>query len=142
MSAQEVIATKLKILSEYYRQLKLYDKITLDEYKNDWKIQRIIERTLHLAIERCLDISNHIITSENFREPVDYKDIFVILGEENIINKELSSNLARMAQFRNIIVHDYIKIDPEIVVGILKNKLIDFEKFAKNIRKYMSNFHP
>lgn len=137
MSAQEVIASKLKILSEYYRQLRFYDKISLEEYRGDWKIQRIVERTLHLAAECSLDIANHIISNEGFREPVDNRDIFTILGEEKILNKDLSVSLGKMAQFRNIIVHDYAKIDQEIVVDILKNKIIDFEKFAKNMESYL-----
>lgn len=137
MSAQEVIVSKLKILSEYYRQLRFYDNISLEEYKDDWKIQRIVERTLHLAIECCLDIANHIISGGNFRIPTDNRDIFTILGEEKIIDNELSLSLGRMAQFRNIVVHDYTKIDPEIVINILKTKIIDFEKFAKNMESYL-----
>ncbi|MFH1491705.1 MAG: HepT-like ribonuclease domain-containing protein [Pseudomonadota bacterium] len=41
------------------------------------------------------------------------------------------------AKFRNIIVHDYARIDPEIVVRILKNDLVDFKGFAKDILAYM-----
>jgi len=41
--------------------------------------------------------------------------------------------MVKMAKFRNIIVHDYARIDPEIVVGILKNNLNDFKGFAKDI---------
>lgn len=137
MSAQEVIASKLKILSEYYRQLRFYDNLSLDDYKDDWKIQRIVERTLHLAIECCLDIANHIISTEGYREPLDNRDIFAVLGEEKILDKDLSEDLGRMAQFRNIVVHDYMKIDPQIVLDILKTKIIDFETFAKSAEKYL-----
>ena len=42
-----------------------------------------------------------------------------------------------MSKFRNIVVHDYARIDPEIVIGILKKNLGDFKQFAKEILKYM-----
>jgi uncharacterized protein YutE (UPF0331/DUF86 family) len=34
-----------------------------------------------------------------------------------------------MAKFRNVIVHDYARVDPEIVVGILHERLGDFAAF-------------
>lgn len=45
--------------------------------------------------------------------------------------------MTKMAKFRNIIVHDYARIDPEIVVGILHRKVDDFRKFSKEILQFM-----
>ncbi len=42
-----------------------------------------------------------------------------------------------MAKFRNIIVHDYEKIDAEIVLGILHKNLNDFEGFKTAIINYL-----
>jgi uncharacterized protein YutE (UPF0331/DUF86 family) len=39
--------------------------------------------------------------------------------------------MEKMSKFRNIIVHNYEKVDAEIVVGILKKNLSDFEAFRK-----------
>ena len=38
-----------------------------------------------------------------------------------------------MASFRNILVHDYIKLDREIVFAVIKNNLDDFRTFARII---------
>lgn len=42
-------------------------------------------------------------------------------------------NLINMAKFRNILVHDYVPIDHEIVYSVLKNNLDDFDRFSKLI---------
>ena len=55
-----------------------------------------------MAIEACLDIANHIVSYEGFREPADNKDTFQVLCEQKIINEELTVNLKKMAQFRNV----------------------------------------
>jgi uncharacterized protein YutE (UPF0331/DUF86 family) len=39
-----------------------------------------------------------------------------------------------MAQFHNVIVHDYTRIDPEILYGILQKNLTDLHLFAGAIR--------
>lgn len=44
-----------------------------------------------------------------------------------------------MSSFRNRIVHDYLDIDPEIVFGILKDHLKDFESYISEILKWIES---
>lgn len=80
-----------------------------------------------------MDIGSHVIAEQGFREPEDNKDIFVILNEEGLVPDNFLENLINMAKFRNILVHDYMRIDPEIVYTVLKNNLGDFDRFSKLI---------
>ena len=64
---------------------------------------------MQVAIEVCLDLASHIISYEGFREPLDNKDCFQVLQENDLISAELVDRLKRMAQFRNVVVHDYIR---------------------------------
>lgn len=68
-----------------------------------------------------------------FREPQNNKDAFRVLEEQGIVNPPLSGHLQKMTQFRNIIVHDYLRIEPEIVFGIIQNNLADIHEFARVI---------
>ena len=67
--------------------------------------------------------------------PNDKKDIFRVLQENNILLNEQLPNLYKMAQFRNILVHDYAKIDPSIVYSVLQKNLPDFREFIQNINQ-------
>ena len=133
MPDQEVIESKLRFLREYLEDLKEYETVSLLDYKTSKKDQRFVERTLHLACENCLDIAAHITSHSGFREPKDNKDLFVILYENGIIGDASREAMVKMAKFRNIVVHDYARIDPEIVIGILKKNMVDFKRFAKEI---------
>jgi len=55
-----------------------------------------------------------------------------------IISEKLADNLMGVANFRNILVHDYEKIDREIVYEKLRNNLDDFENFKKEIVGYVN----
>lgn len=44
--------------------------ITWEIYKTDKRSRRFVERTLHVLIEACIDVAQHIIADENLREPV------------------------------------------------------------------------
>jgi len=79
-----LILKKLSKLEEYYKQIEEFKGITLNEYSNDWKIQRIVERTLQIMIETCVDIANHIIADNKLRIPESYADTFKVLHENTI----------------------------------------------------------
>ena len=121
MADETLILRKLAELDKYNSQVKEYEQITVVQYLDDWKIQRIVERTLQMMIETCLDIASHIIADKELRVPMSYSDTFKVLHEEKIVSNELFSALDKMAKFRNVVVHHYEKIDAEIVVSILKS---------------------
>ena len=137
MVDKNVVLRKLSELDIYLAQLKEFSNITLQQYKADWKTQRIIERTLQMIIETCVDIANHVISDSNMRPPKTYADTFKVLSENDIIVTKLFTSLEKMAKFRNIVVHQYEEVDAEIVITILKQHLGDFEKFKKTILAYM-----
>lgn len=126
---------KLADLETYINQMQEYSTITVKEYSKDWKIQRIVERTLQMMIELFVDITNHIIADKKYRVPTSYGDTFQVLEEEGLISNEQCNNMKKMAQFRNIIVHHYDKVDETIVVNILKQNLKDFFEYRDSIIK-------
>jgi len=132
-----VVLRKLSELGTYYGQIKEFSDITIDNYKNDWKTQRIVERTLQIMIETCTDIASHIISDRGMRPPTTYADTFRVLLENDIINSEMFGKMEKMAKFRNVVVHQYEKVDAEIVIVILKRQLKDFDRFKDVILTYM-----
>jgi uncharacterized protein YutE (UPF0331/DUF86 family) len=129
---------KIAQLDLYLGQVREFSKISLGAYRKDWKTQRIVERTLQILIELCIDIAHHIISDEGMRLPEGYADTFGVLMENRLIDKKLFSVLTKMAKFRNVVVHQYEKIDPAIVVSILHRNLEDFERFKRAVLKYLS----
>ncbi|TET69657.1 MAG: DUF86 domain-containing protein, partial [Candidatus Aminicenantes bacterium] len=60
-----------------------------------------------------------------------------VLHEENILEKELFETMDKMAKFRNIVVHNYDKVDTSIVVIILTKHLDDFLTYKNAIIKIL-----
>jgi uncharacterized protein YutE (UPF0331/DUF86 family) len=72
------------------------------------------------------------------RLPTGYADTFEVLKEAKVISKRLGETMETMAKFKNVVVHQYEKIDPAIVVSILRKNLVDFGKYQKAIINYLS----
>lgn len=128
-----IILRKLAEMEGYLGQIKEFSHITPQDYAKDWKTQRIVERTLQIMIEICVDIANHIIADRKYRVPLSYADTFKVLHEEGVINAELSGNMERMAKFRDILVHHYNKLDESTVVALLRGQLEDFIRYKDSI---------
>ncbi len=137
MVGDDVIAARLKLLAEYTNDLAEMRDVTLEEYRDNKLIRRAIERTLQMAIEACLDVGHRLITTHGFRAPADSADVFVVLGEEGAISPDLASHLVKMARFRNLLVHEYSRLDDSLVYGIFTRQTTDFEAFVRGVVLYL-----
>jgi len=134
-----LIYRKVSELELYLKQMQEFSALSADGYRNDWKIQRIVERTLQMMIETCADVASHLVSDRGMRTPSSYADTFEVLSENNIISEELCVIMEKMAKFRNVVVHQYEQVDADIVVLILTKHLQDFERYRDAVLEYLKS---
>lgn len=115
------------------------DAASVEAYLGNPRIKRAVERSLQVAVKICLDIGRRIIALEGLRYPADNQDIFRVLVEAHIIPDRMLPTLLNMARFRNLLVHEYARIDDAQVYAILQQRLSDFDAFADSVRQYMQS---
>lgn len=91
--------------------------------------QEIVILNLQRAIQSAIDLAAHVVAEEGWGVPTELRENFDILADNEILDSELKQNLRKMVGFRNIAVHEYRKIDEEILKSILLNNLKDLEDF-------------
>jgi len=128
---KDLVAARLEKLRGYLKTLTAIRKFDLEGFKKDVFIHAAAERYLHLSIECLLDIGSHIIADRAYRKPDTYAEIFEVLAEEGVIPASLLKELEGMAAFRNILVHDYFRLDLDQVHGIIRERLKTLEKLAR-----------
>lgn len=131
----EIVASRLSRLQEYLGYLQKLRRYPYRQFSRDPFIRGSAERYLQLAIECCLDLGNHLISDRGLRKAQDYAEVFGILGEAKFIPAAFAKRIAPMAGFRNILVHDYLRVDPKRVYEFLQERLGDFERFSRAIAK-------
>lgn len=134
---KKLINLRIDVIERNLAEIK---DITNEGYSNlisNYRNELASKQALLESIEACIDISNHIITVQGMRRPVDYKDIFLILGENDILDKNLSRKMQEMAKFRNVLVHRYINIENERLFKLMESETHDFREFIRQILSYM-----
>lgn len=90
------------------------------------------------AIETCVDIAQHICSSEGWGPPADNGDTMEILRKHGALDPALATAMRKAVGFRNVLVHDYLDVDDGIVHARL-NDLSDLRTFARQIAGYLTS---
>ena len=136
MTDISVIENKISHLQKYLKILKRYQKkYTQQQIEKDVDIRGMVERYLYLTCQSAIDLADVVIAFKGFRKPTTLSESFYILNEEEIISDNLTEKMVKMTGFRNVIAHDYIKINYDIVYDVLQNRLKDFEDLIKQIKQ-------
>ncbi len=137
MVNDEIILRKTQKLKEYTNELRQAKDITWEKYQKDIRDRAFVERYIHIAIQTVFDIANHIISYEEWKEPDTYRETFSILASHGVLPDEKVTDYQNMASFRNMLVHHYESVENEVVFGIFKNRLGDFDLFRRFILEYL-----
>ncbi|MCP2239502.1 DUF86 domain-containing protein [Thermoanaerobacterium thermosaccharolyticum] len=137
-SILETINNKIK---ELQKNLILLKSVAQDVNEENIKVDMIkywgIERGIQISIECVIDISNIIISALGIEKPDTYKESILALSKVGVLPQTFARNVSNMVSFRNILVHDYMKVEEKIIVDILKNHLDDFVKYIDYINKWI-----
>lgn len=129
MSEKDVIYSKINIVKNC---LMAIEKAKMNE-KDPMFLQNLYELNLQRAVQACIDMANVVLAKEGLGLPNSYRQSFELLAKFGVIESQISQIMIKMVGFRNISVHDYDEIKPEIVEAIVANHLKDFESYYTKI---------
>lgn len=135
---EELMNLRIDVIERNLTEINEITSEGYDSFKASYRDELAAKQALLESIEACIDISNYIIATQGFRRPTDYKDIFLVMGEQGILDKTLSGKLQEMAKFRNVLVHRYINIETERIFNLMENEIDDFKEFIKQILDYLN----
>ncbi len=128
-------------IEEIDRRLKFLSKtakVDRVRFLTDHFIFTSAERDLQITIQACIDIANHLVAKINLEKPQkDNKEVFPILAKHKIISSSLAKKLVKMAGQRNILVHEYLQVEKEVIYETINNSLGDVVEFVKFIQKFI-----
>ncbi|WOV85935.1 DUF86 domain-containing protein [Sporosarcina jeotgali] len=103
------------------------------ENLTDYTKQDSIILNIQRACEASIDLAMHVVSERKLGVPKASREAFRFLQEANLIEEDLASSLMNMVGFRNIAVHDYQKLDLDILEAILEKHIENFRSFSKII---------
>ena len=123
MTDTSLIRKKLSELENNIQTLERLRSYSLPDLQNDREKAWSVEHGLQLSIQIIIDTGNHILAAKGEQEVEEYVDIIDKLGERAIVPSEFAQAIRGMAGFRNILIHEYEKIDKKNVYSFLQENI-------------------
>ena len=133
----EVVRSKLLDIEEAVSRLRSWLPITTERLEQDGMLRWAVEHGLHIAAEAVFAAGNHILAGD-FQEAADeYREIPPRLVARGVLTSSTAKRLESLAGFRNVLVHDYAKVDVRRVHAGLA-RLEDFEAFVADVETWLA----
>ena len=138
MKINGVVQRKLALLD--HRVLRLQQELVnvpRQKFVDDWCLRSMTERELQVSIEIVIDIAERIIAIMNAGPTATAGDAIRRLVDLHVIKSD--DPYVDMVRFRNMIVHQYEEIDPDILYVLATKKLADFRRFRDEVDLFVAS---
>ena len=131
------IEEKLNKLRECIDVLENFKSVPQKEFLKNKEKSGAAMHYLVIGIEVIVDIGQHILSEVFQTRGASYEEVISKLGEVKAVPEEFAKENEGMARFRNLLIHDYIKIDQNKVYQNLQKAPDIFRKFAKYYLEFL-----
>lgn len=127
------INRRVSDIEENLRILRRYSERPEQEFLANQEALGAAKYAFVVAIEAAVSIAAHLCAKLLSRSPASQRDSFEMLGEAGILPADLAGELAKMASFRNLLVHGYAEVNNVTMLAIMRERLGDLERFVRRV---------
>ncbi len=131
------IKKRISEIEENLMKIRKYTTLSDNQFWADERNIYTIKQLLLQTIEATGSICLHLVVKKLKKGVERFGECFEQLEKGRIINSSLYRELKSMIDFRNMLVHRYWEIDDKKVLKYAREDLGDFEKFIKEIKKFL-----
>lgn len=135
MLDRDLLLTKASSVKRHLRRVEEKINTDLKTFINDIDRQESILFNLQMAIQNCIDMAAHIISEEGFGVPGSTNEMFYLLEENRYLDAELTERMVKAVGFRNLVVHEYSKIDLKQIFKIAQKDIGGLNEFLRSVFK-------
>ena len=135
MVDRDLVLAKAGLAQKYINRAIQKGKVDLSIFNQDIDCQDIVIFNLQKAIQGCIDIAAHIISDENLGLPGSTNEMFYLLEDNGYLDRNLTEKMVKAVGFRNLIAHEYEKLDLKQVHKVANIDVLDLNAYIKAILK-------
>ncbi len=134
---KQVLEQKLESLRCCVQRVEIKIPENPETLASDIDLQDIVSLNLSRAVQVCVDIGAHLIAGMDVPAPETMGQTFDLLAQKGVLDPALADRLKKAVGFRNIAVHNYEKINWDIVYKIATLHRNDFSDFARAVMAHV-----
>lgn len=133
----DVVRNKLSEITRTLDALASVEELTAERLRNDAVVRAAVERFISRTVDLAVDVTSHISVATLGRAPGDYRESFRMAGEAGAIDTELAERLAPSVGMRNVIIHEYERLDLERLAAAVPLALEDYREYVRHVARFV-----
>lgn len=133
MVDKDLILLKAGSVKRHVDRIKAKSIIDSATFMQDLDVQESVSFNMHLAIQNCMDIAAHIVSEEGMGVPGSAGAMFFLLQENGILSADLTEKMVKAVGFRNLLVHEYERIDLKRLHQAAEKNVDDLMEFLSAV---------
>lgn len=114
-----VILKRAEQIEKHLERIRPFASLSYDAFLKDGMIQDVVEYNLFQIVNHLIDIFQHIVVDEEYGFPETAYEAAQVLLTKGILGEQEVEIFKQMVGFRNVVGHDYININKDVVYQIL-----------------------
>ena len=140
MGSQEktLLLEKLTRLAEYIDELAPYVKLSYTRHAQSKGNQRVVERMAQIIVETTIDANELLIADAKGAPASHARASFQQVREMGVLPAPLADRfIDRYVRMRNLIVHEYDRLDPRTVFHSSQRLVRDARAYVSAVKRYL-----
>jgi uncharacterized protein YutE (UPF0331/DUF86 family) len=138
----DIVVNKVQSIQRCAERASEEYRLAGNDFPTDYTRQDAAVLNITRACEQAIDLANHLIRVYKMGIPVSSADSFALLAMKHVIPTSLEEKMRSMVGFRNIAVHEYRKLNVDIVEAVIRTGLDDLWAFTDCVVKYLKRTPP
>lgn len=140
MVDQEMVERKIRLIHDDLTKLGEFRDASFDDIAKDYWKHKAVERVIEVIVGEAIDINQHLIVKSGKGElPFDFKESFLLLADLGVYPKDFAEAIAKSVGLRNILVHQYRKLDEQMFYASIRDCLVQYTGYCRFIADYLKH---
>jgi len=110
---------------------------TAADLSDDALLRGAVERYLMLLVDQAVAINLHLASALGGPTPRDYTASFAAAASVGALSEELANSLAASAGMRNVLVHEYVRIDLDLVAAAIGQAIEGYGEYVTTVATFV-----
>jgi uncharacterized protein YutE (UPF0331/DUF86 family) len=131
------VQAKLRLLDELLDALRGLGEVSGDRLRSDQIVRLAVERVLTQGVDLVAAVCTHVVSAQGHRTAATYRAAVQDAAAVGLVSTELADLLASAVGLRNLLVHEYVQVDLDLLAQAVPAALHDFGAFVAQTARWL-----
>lgn len=136
---QDTVVVRLGLMNDLLGDLESIGGVDASRLRSDRIARHAVERILTQLVELAVAINSHVVAAVSGSVPGTYRESFFAAADAAFISADLAERLAPSAGLRNVLTHEYVEVDLDLVAAAVETALVDYRAYVRAVAQALQH---